>query len=448
MCNTQSHAAVQFVDETKTSKKDYGRRKARREGASILAKSQWLSRVKDFGKYILGTRCSFCNNPSMQGVPVSLSVINPPVTADTPIPQQTITLIGCVVLAVLGITFHAMSDWDSCKRLYRWVMGTHAGRTAATLWEKFWEWGALSWIILGIFLPVGIGAAMEGMYLTGRCLILLASLLGAAKFIHDALAEKKGRQRKSGEETAWIVGMTAAIFVAVTWLFFWMIGVIEWNHEVIVKMTFKESTVLTESRQHHIQWEINRYFLYLKKTGFDLPTDIPALGTTPEHGPMIIGGAQTGPIPTISILIPEDAVKRDDNVRFGYSVYTFNRLLWWPDMLAPSMSREEKQDDEVAAWIMECYFSASYAGHKICEKGTPGYQWLEALWEVREKFGQDYTDGLMCYTATLWRNTQGKYVESFDKFFRYKLGSGESVKGSAPIDEIFKRHGLDISPPW
>jgi hypothetical protein len=220
---------------------------------------------------------------------------------------------------------------------------------------------------------------------------------------------------------------------------------------MVVQMTFKQSPVLAD-RQHRIQWEMNGYFLYLKKSGLDSPVEIPPLGVNPRNSTILVSGGILGPISTHSIYIPEDAIDNADNIRFAYSIYAFNRLLVWPDMLKTGMTRAEAEHDEVAAWIAECYFPASFAGHMVCGKGTPGYKWLEALWEVRNQLGQDYADGLMCYTVKLWGSLPSKYVGDFDKFFRYKLASGESVKDSPgtgrEIDTIFKRHGLDISPPW
>jgi hypothetical protein len=121
-------------------------------------------------------------------------------------------------------------------------------------------------------------------------------------------------------------------------------------------------------------------------------------------------------------------------------------------MMKVGMNHAEKEDDEIAAWIMQCYFPASFVGHLVCDRNSPGYKWQEALWEVRSQLGHDYADGLLCYTVNLWGSVPSKYVGDFDKFFRYKLASGESVKDNAntgkEIDAIFKRRRLDISPPW
>jgi hypothetical protein len=379
----------------------------------------------------------------MQAVPVFFSTVKPLTANPAPPGSKMVEIVGCILLLVMGIAFHILSDTDSVKGGAVWISKTSIGRTVGWLSAKFWDWGVLSWFVVGLLLPIGVGVAMGGMYLIGRYLIAIALALMFLKVIHDA-----GVAKRSISEIAWVVGITAVVGIVILWGCFWVIGEIEWEKELVVKMTFKQSAVLTDQRQRDLEWEMNKYFLYLKKVGFDLPAEIPPLGLTPPHGIIVIGGPTTGPISTHSLFIPEDAIENIDNMRFAYSVYTFNRLLVWPDMLKPGMSRVEAEHDEVASWIAECYFSASFTGHQVCDKGTPGYKWQEGLWEVRSQLGQGYTDGLVCYTVNLWRNVPPKYVGNFDHFFRYKLVSGESVKGNSntgrEMDAIFKRHGIDV----
>jgi hypothetical protein len=380
--------------------------------------------------------------PSMQAMPVYFSTLKPLTESPNPSlpPDRMSVIVGSALFVFMGILFHILSDPESPKHLGVWIRNTSLGRTVGWLWARFWGWGTLSWVIAGIAIPVGIAAAAMGMYLIGRCLVALGIMLLIAKLIHDAVIEKR-----STSEVAWIAGISGAIGLALVYGCFWAISAIEWKHEMVIRMTFKQSPVLAD-QQDRIQWEMNSFFLYLKKVGFNLPAEIPPLGLNPPHSVMLVGGPTIGPISTHSIFIPEDAIQNTDNIRFAYSVYTFNRLLAWPDMLKSGMTPAEKGNDEVAAWIAECYFPASFVGHVVCDGGTPGYKWQEALWEVREKLGQDYADGLICYTVNLWASVPSKYVDDFDKFFRYKLVSGESVKDSPntgrEIDAIFKRHGL------
>jgi hypothetical protein len=383
----------------------------------------------------------------MQLVPFNLSFAKPLASVPSQSHNKICLVVACAIFAIMGAGFHILSDPKSPRQLAMWIASTSLGRTVKWLWERFWSWGTLAWFVAGLAIPLGIGvAAMVEMYLIGRCLVGLGVALLVIKLISDALVEKR-----STSEVVWIAAVTSAIGIGIVYCCFVAISAIEWKKEVVITMTFKQSPILA-TEQQRIEWTLNSYFLYLKKIGFDLPTEIPPLGLNPPHSIILVSGGILGPISTHSIYIPEDTIDNADNIRFAYSIYTFNHLLVWPDMLKTGITRAEAEHDEVAAWIAECYFPASFAGHLVCEKGTQGYKWTEALWEVRSRLGQDYADGLVCYTVKHWGIVPSKYVGEFDKFFRYKLASGQSVKDNPntgrEIDAIFKRHGLDISPPW
>jgi hypothetical protein len=312
------------------------------------------------------------------------------------------------------------------------------------LWRKMWAWGPLAWIVGTICISVGIVVAPERMYVLGRTLVTVGGCLLSAKVLHDAVAE-----HKPVREIVAAFLISGVIILAVTIGGWWIIKKIEWNHEVVIKVTFKSSPLFTEKRQRDIVWNLNEYYVYLKKVGFDLPVEIPPLGLSPPHSAMLSGGSQ-GPAYYSHLIITEDTVDNPNILRSVYSTYTFNRMLVWPDAYKTGLSRTEAKDDEVAVWIFSCYFPASFSGRKACADEAPGHNWTEAIWEVRSKYGQDYTDGLMCYTVTMW-GVPAKYADSFDKFFRYRLAGGESVKDNGQrgpeIDVRFKRHGLDITPP-
>ena len=124
----------------------------------------------------------------------------------------------------------------------------------------------------------------------------------------------------------------------------------------------------------------------------------------------------------------------------------------WPNAWNPTISRTEAENDEVAAWIYSCYYPASFSGHSVCDKNAPGHKWVGAMWDVKQKYGQEYADALMCYTLKMWRDIPSKYADNFDRFFRYKLVAGETVKDNSAdrhreLDGIFRQHEIDVSQP-
>jgi hypothetical protein len=316
------------------------------------------------------------------------------------------------------------------------------------LWDKLWGWNPVSWLVGTIFIPVGIVLAQEGLYTDGRIFIVVGAVLLFGKLVHDAINEKPEKSLTDVISISIVSGLSIAFFA---WFVWGVIDRIEWNHEMVVKMTFKGSPLFTPARKEKVQRIMNDYYKYLRSIGFDLPTEIPPLGLTPK-GSIMLGGGSQGPAYYSSLRIPEDTVDSADTLRFIYSSYAFNRMLVWPDAYKTGLSRVEAEGDEKGAWIFECYFPSSFAGKDICERTTPGHEWFDVAWEVRKKYGKDYTDGLMAYTAIMWGGVPAKYTDNFDKFFRYKLASGESVKDNgdegSTITAIAKAHGRDLTPPW
>ncbi len=223
------------------------------------------------------------------------------------------------------------------------------------------------------------------------------------------------------------------------------------RREIIVVVTFKDSPLFTAGRKEKIRTELDAYYRYLTQLGLDLPREIPPLGLSPAHGPLMGGGSQ-GPVYYSSLIVPEDTVDNPAVLRFVYSLYTFNRMLVWPNAYKASISRAEAEDDEVAAQIYACYYPASFSGKSVCGKNGSDHKWTDAMLEVRMKYGQEYTDALMCYTLRMWNDMPPKDVENFDRFFRYKLVAGETVKDNGPnrhreLDEILRKHGIEVTLP-
>jgi hypothetical protein len=176
------------------------------------------------------------------------------------------------------------------------------------------------------------------------------------------------------------------------------------------------------------------------------------MGGGGSYGPSPNGYAQY-PAYASQLYISEDAIDMPHVILLIYSENLFSRMLIWPTAFNRAITGPEAQNDQEAEWIYQYYFPASYLNMRnVCDKSSPGHQWVEALWEVRSKYGREYTDGVLFYALLLWGNIPSKYAGHFDLFFRDKLISGESVKDNPgtrhqALDEIFARHGIDVKFP-
>jgi len=337
---------------------------------------------------------------------------------------------------------HTVSLWTWVKNF---LYSTWKG--IAWLAVRFWDWDWVAAVVGTVCIGVSIVLAQYAFYLAANVLLVFGAVLLAVRIVFDIFF--RSNLDKTGRIAASLIASGTIGLVA--YLGWYLVDQIRWKNEVVISTVFKSSSLFTEKRKRDVTWDLNEYYLYLKKVGFNLPTDIPPLGLTPKGSEMMAGGSG-GPTYFSSLFVTEDMVDDSNAWRSIYSTYTFNRNLVWPDAFRTGISRVEADHDEEAAWIYTCYFSSSFAGRRVCNAQSPGHDWTDAMWDIRSKYGQDYTDGLMCYAELMWGSVPSKYLDSFDKFFRYKLASGESVKGSNVSSPesfaIFKQHGIDLSPPW
>jgi hypothetical protein len=74
-------------------------------------------------------------------------------------------------------------------------------------------------------------------------------------------------------------------------------------------------------------------------------------------------------------------------------------------------------------------------------------KWCVALWDIRQRYGQDFTDKLLFYTFQQWQ--PARTTESnFDAYFMSRFFSGIFVAANddeqeSAISAILKKRGLD-----
>jgi hypothetical protein len=213
-------------------------------------------------------------------------------------------------------------------------------------------------------------------------------------------------------------------------------GIIKWPvRQYSIDVILKQSTKWTAKRRTAVKASLDDYHSYLQGLGFPFPRQIPpiALGKGPVTS---AGGVWTAGQLFSSIIIPEDESAGVDAkvIVQSYSRYIFNGYLFWDN------SAVAKQFGGSSAAIFYCYYASSFLQTNTCppQSNWPmeSRRWIDALWEIRSKYGQDYADRLMFYTFSMWSTSVTK-TENFDRFFFNKLLSGETVIDSD--QEAFKR---------
>jgi hypothetical protein len=152
------------------------------------------------------------------------------------------------------------------------------------------------------------------------------------------------------------------------------------------------------------------------------------------------------------IYLPAESVRETNPLLIDYSFQYFGGMLERPGVVGIPQSADEAKYNSSAAWVLGCYYTAAYLGKFACGRTDPIHVWVDALWEARNRFGEEYVNSLLYYSVRLWRDRPPAYTDSFDRFFRAKISVGESVKDSSPsryreLDLIFQEHGIVTSPP-
>jgi hypothetical protein len=209
----------------------------------------------------------------------------------------------------------------------------------------------------------------------------------------------------------------------------------------IVKLHFKESPLLTEQRRHRIQTEIDSVYEYLSSIGFQLSKELPPLGVRRTMSETFV---TPGRIYDAQINLPESGIDNAETIRRVYAHHVFGKMF-----VFVINSDEMKRFGGATESIFAEYYVSSFQG-KNPNKGDDSKwtqaKWVNALWDIRTAFRQDFADRLLFYVAELWLMPKPD-DQDFDKFFmqRFLAGLGviDNVRQNEPkIREILKKRGI------
>jgi hypothetical protein len=94
--------------------------------------------------------------------------------------------------------------------------------------------------------------------------------------------------------------------------------------------------------------------------------------------------------------------------------------------------------------IFSSYYASSYRGTNLC---GDSYKWCHALWDIRRRYGKEFTDKLLFYAFQQWQSVSDE--SNFDAYFMRRFFSGMYVavndyeKQVPEISAILKARGLD-----
>jgi uncharacterized protein DUF4062 len=240
--------------------------------------------------------------------------------------------------------------------------------------------------------------------------------------------------RRLGWRLALILVLVLPILGMVSYLV-WQSGQQQQNAQVTVE--FKSSPLFTAQRQKHIRRDLTAFHDYLTAIGFDIPKKVPfILGTTPNRVSM--GLATPGDPYNTFIRIPENTIHQDRRIQIQYAMFVFRNLF---TRYEPFRSKFYLG----GTLVFSVYYVSSYRGINFCSETDT---WCQALWDIRQQYGQAFTDKLLFYEFQQWEQASPS-ESNFDAYFMYRFFKGLSVAANdvdqqAPaVMAILRKRGLD-----
>lgn len=211
--------------------------------------------------------------------------------------------------------------------------------------------------------------------------------------------------------------------------------------EVQVKLIFKDSPLFTPKRKQKITVDIDAFRKYLIGLGFDVPKEIPPIGTSAGKG-WTMAFSSNGPIFYDSIMIGDKEIDNPESWRRATANHFFMKIFPWHST--------DDIDIELARtwtiWIFAEYFASSYANKRPKQShGMNG--WVDVLWDIRDSCGKDFTDGSLFYASKIDIDKERKdnrgtstpnkppstgtntkeFAQDFNKYFSERFISGSFV---------------------
>src|SRR5262249_21048818 len=138
-------------------------------------------------------------------------------------------------------------------------------------------------------------------------------------------------------------------------------------------------------------------------------------------------------------LIPEHAIRNDELIQEAYAMFVFGNLL------TPYEPPASSDFYPTSSLIFSIYYLSSYRGINLCNKTD---KWCQTLWDIRQRYGQEFTDKLLFYAFQKWE--QARTSESnFDayfmrRFFRgLRVAANDADKQVPIVIAILKNRGLN-----
>ena|ERR1035437_1537412 len=214
-----------------------------------------------------------------------------------------------------------------------------------------------------------------------------------------------------------------------------------------LKLIFKGPDRFSVAARREISDQMQRMYEYLLDAGFELAADVPPLRTRAGRA-VAMSWQSPGTVYDEQLFVPATGIADPDTIKDIYALWVFRRMFRSEpfSQFGGSISDANYNHLEAMASMYSCYYRSGLANRNVCAHDWSGAAWLKAIWNVRQKYGREFTDSVMLYTVKSW-DPYNKPQPTFDAFFAPRFLKGVSVlsydtKLRAGIEKILHDHNL------
>ena len=211
-----------------------------------------------------------------------------------------------------------------------------------------------------------------------------------------------------------------------------------------VNVRFKASPLFTDFRKQMITNEVHAFHQYLVKIGFEPPNEFPPLEVIHGDRRIAMNVIFCPPNPLTGTISTTDG--NIDKAEFIVKVYSSS-------IFARLFDTCGKDADEIdfnngRAYIFSDYYTSSFT-NALHISGSAYGNWSKALWEIREKYGQSFTDNAMFYTykiAPPRRPNERDFAQVFSNQFRHGMSQVDNnFENRYGVQKVLQSHGLSAN---
>jgi len=249
-----------------------------------------------------------------------------------------------------------------------------------------------------------------------------------------------------------------------------------------IALTFKSSPLFNHSVRQHVTHDFTRFRDYLVTLEIPVPTDVPPIGTLETEGADDVTETQSStaegrPTYESALVLNKKILTNSNELTKVYCEYSMKLIfasgtplkevqsvhsatsssqsqvlrLMHPTgrgeqtPISPLLTVTQAEEIFLVRELLSDYLNTSFWNKKPAR--APAL--LGALWDIRDKFGHEFTDGMVAYTLRASIDEPYRAEGDYQIYFLEKLKIGEDVKDNESnkwldIQKILEMNGFPV----